>query len=206
MTTNSQTHSTNHVDNIQGWLENTIRPNAFVTILMPITRTPRPHEFYLSLWTRKAEASLWGKSALNVSNYDDRCLWFFVHETINDKGKGSKLHHYHALLRMPGFSYAFKGSQRPMLEERRIGRMLPLSARCARMQDALVSASKKTSEPFCRNGKLRTADITVRPYHPAQTPYVFKQLQPWHHEHWTEGTDGVQLREHGLFILPHLPR
>lgn len=205
MTDIGQIQAPHHVGNIQRWIEDTVRPNAFVTILMPVSRTPRPHEFYLSVWTRHAEATLWGKSALHVSNYHDRCLWFFVHETINDQGKGLKLHHYHALLRMPGFSYAYKGTRRPMLEERRIGRMLPLPGRCLRMQDALAAATKKTPEPFRTNGNLRTADITVLPYRPEHAPYVFKQLKPWYREHWIERTEGTPLQEHGLFILPHLP-
>lgn len=199
------------------WIDSTVRPNAFVTILMPVTRTPRPHEFYLSLWTRQAEAALWGRHALDVNTYAERCLWFFVHETICQDwgnrykdGKPRKLHHYHGLLRMPGFSFdGYHGRKHPMLDERRAGTMFSMPERRKRMQAALIEASKRTPEPYATSplGALRGADIDVRQYHHKHVPYMFKQLSPRFREHWTEQqTDYTLLRDHGLVILPHLPK
>jgi hypothetical protein len=182
---------------------------------MPVIQTPRPHEFYLSLWTRTAEATLWGKSALRISDYADRCLWMFVHETARQDwsnrfgdGKPRKLHHYHALLRMPSFSFAFRGKSRLMMEEQRLGRRFRIGDRCARMQDALIAASRRTPEPYASSAldNLRGADIDVRPYRPEHTPYIFKQLHPRFREHWTELLPDALLRDHGLMILPHLPQ
>lgn len=199
------------------WIDSTVRPNAFVTILMPVTRTPRPHEFYLSLWTRQAEAALWGRHALDVSTYAERCLWFFVHETIcqdwgnrSMDGKPRKLHHYHGLLRMPTFSFrGFRGRAHLMHEEGQVGRMFSIPERRARMQTALIEASKRTPEPYAQSplDALRGADIDVRAYHPDHVPYMFKQLSPRFREHSTEQqTDYTLLRDHGLIILPHLPK
>lgn len=193
------------------WINNTVRPNAFVTVLLPFTpgyqpvkgRRVRDHQFYLNLWTRTAEVSLWGKSALRVDNYEDRCLFLFVQETIRqdwtNNGKPQKLTHYHALCRMPA---------RPMLEERERG-MLSTEERCARLQAALVGVSKATPEPYAKNlslDSLRGANIQVKPYRPEHAPYIFKQMQPRFQEHWTERPDDALLRDHGLFILPHLHR
>lgn len=192
------------------WINNTLRPNAFVTLLLPFTaghqpvkgRRVRDHQFYLNLWTRTAEAALWGKTALFVDNYDDRCLFLFVQETIRQdwmkNGKSQKLTHYHALCRMPA---------RPMLEERDRG-MLSTEERCARLQAALVEASKTTPEPYAKStlDSLRGANIQVKPYRPEHAPYIFKQMQPRYREHWKERPDDALLRDHGLFVLPHLPR
>ena len=41
---------------------------------------------------------------------------------------------------------------------------------------------------------------------PEHAPYIFKQMQPRFQEHWTERPDDALMRDHGLFILPHLPR
>ena len=186
------------------------RPNAFVTLLLPFTpgyqplkgRRVRDHQFYLNLWTRKAEAALWGKSVLHIENHDDRCLFLFVQETIRQdwtkNGKPQKLTHYHALCRMPA---------RPMLEERQRG-MLSAEERCARLQAALVGVSKATPEPYAKStlDSLRGADILVKPYLPEHAPYMFKQMKPRYREHWKERPDDALRRDHGLFILPHLPR
>jgi hypothetical protein len=199
------------------WIDFTVRPNAFVTILMPIRKTPRPHEFYLSLWTRHAEAALWGRRALDVSTYSDRCLWLFVRETIRQDwrkkysdGKPRELVHYHGLLRMPTFTFCgFRGRAHLMQEERPAGRMLSMSERRSRMQAALIEASKRTPEPYAQSplDALRGADIDVRAYHPDHVPYMFKQLSPRFREHWTEQqADYTLLRDHELFILPHLPQ
>ena len=53
---------------LSAWIDETIRPNAFVTLLLPFNpglrpadnRRVRDHQFYLRLWTRKAERALWG--------------------------------------------------------------------------------------------------------------------------------------------------
>ena len=74
------------------WINDTVRPNAFVTLLLPFTpgyrtaepRRVRDHQFYLNLWTRTAEAALWGKSAFRVENHDDRCLFLFVQCHLRD--------------------------------------------------------------------------------------------------------------------------
>jgi hypothetical protein len=191
------------------WMNNTVHPNAFVTLLLPYAagclkrRRVRDHQFYLNLWTRTAEAALWGKSALRVENHDDRCLFLFVQETIRQdwtkNGKPQKLTHYHALCRLPA---------RPMLEERERG-MLSTEDRCARLQAALVEASKATPEPYAKTltlDSLRGADIQVQPYRPEHALYIFKQTKPRFREHWKERPDDVLLRDHGLFVLPHLPR
>jgi hypothetical protein len=95
-----------------------------------------------------------------------------------------------------------------MLEERERG-MLSSEERCARLQAALIDASKTTPEPYAKNlalDILRGADIQVQPYRPEHAPYIFKQMQPQYREHWTERPDDALLRDHGLFILPHLKR
>jgi hypothetical protein len=197
------------------WLDTTIQPNAFVTILMPYTPGVRPterrrvrdHKFYLNLWTRKAEAALWGKSSLNIANNSDRCLYFFVMETIRQDwfrdGKPRKFPHFHALCRMPA---------RPMLVERKTG-MLPIVERCGVLQAALGEASRTTPEPYARRhscDRMRGADILVKPYVGLNhARYIFKQLKPYYCEHWTEplgghgclGPAGL-LRDHEMFILP----
>jgi hypothetical protein len=187
------------------WIDQEIRPNAFVTILMP-SAAERDPMFYLSLVTRKAEAALWGQSALHVSNYDDRCLWMFVAETIRQSFqksgnvKPTKLRHYHGLLRMP---------TRPMLIEQG-NKMLTTSERCQRLQDALIEATTRTPKPFATGSsldRLRGADILAEPYRSdVHSKYVFKQLRPRFREHWTERLDGPLLRDHGLLILPNLPK
>ena len=88
--------------------------------------------------------------------------------------------------------------------------MLTPEERCQRMQDALIEASKRTMKPF-RTGSyvnvLRGADILVGAYRSKRHPkYIFKQLRRSFSEHWTEQLDGPLLRDHGLFILPNLPK
>jgi hypothetical protein len=193
------------------WIDGTIRPTAFVTLLLPFApghqaatnRRVRDHRFYLNLWTRQAEAALWGASALRIQNHDDRCLFFVVRETIRQDwthdGVLKKFTHYHAPCRMPG---------RPMLAERERG-MLPTDERCPLLQAALVEASKTTPEPYAKKNSLdclRGADILVEPYRPEHATYIFKQLRPCFSEHWIERLDGTLLRDHELFILPHLRR
>ncbi len=193
------------------WINDTVRPNAFITLLLPFTpgyrtadrRRVRDHQFYLNLWTRTAEAALWGKSAFRIENHDDRCLFLFVQETIRQAwtkdGTPQKLTHYHASCRMPA---------RPMIIERGRG-ILSIEERGALLQTALIDASKATPEPYAKNlsrDSLRGADIQVQPYRPEHAPYIFKQLRPRFREHWTERLDDTLLRDHGLFILPHLRR
>jgi hypothetical protein len=96
-----------------------------------------------------------------------------------------------------------------MVEERRAGKMFSMPERRARIQAALIDASKRTPEPYATSplDALRGADIDVRSYHPDHVPYMFKQLSPRFREHWTEQqTDYTLLNDHGLFILPHLPQ
>ena len=195
---------------LSAWIDDVIRPNAFVTVLLPYTpglrpkedRRVRDHQFYLSLWTRKAEAALWGASTLRLDNYSDRCLFFFTRETIRQDwthdGALKKFTHYHAAGRMPA---------RPMLIERETG-LLPTAERCRLLQAALVDASKGTPEPYAKDVTLpfSGADILVEPYAgPQHAKYIFKQLRPYFSEHWTESLEGPLLRDHETFILPHLP-
>jgi hypothetical protein len=131
------------------WIDQQIQPNAFVTILMP-NAAERDPQFYLSLVTRKAEAALWGKSALHIRNFDDRCLWMFVAETIRQpfrksgNAKPTKMRHYHGVLRMP---------TRPMLIERET-KMFTTSERCQRLQDALIEATARTPSVDTQNRQL----------------------------------------------------
>jgi hypothetical protein len=95
-----------------------------------------------------------------------------------------------------------------MTEERRAARPLTVAERCARMEAALTEASRRTPEAFGAGtlSALQGADIQIKPYHPSHATYVFKQVTPAFHEHWTERLDEPLLRDHGLFILPHLPK
>jgi hypothetical protein len=66
--------------------EREMRPDAFGTLLLPVTdlNKGRDHQFYLSLWTRTEETTLFGKSVLHIKNSDDRCVWLFVRETTSE--------------------------------------------------------------------------------------------------------------------------
>lgn len=111
---------------------------------------------------------------------------------------------------MPTFSFrGFRGQKHPMLEERRAGTMFSMPQRRTRMQGALIEASERTPEPYEMSplDALRGADIDVRAYHAKHVPYMFKQLSPRFREHWTEQqADYTLRRDHGLIIMPHLPK
>jgi hypothetical protein len=76
------------------------------------------------------------------------------------------------------------------------------------MEAALTAASRRTPEAFDANRLVarQGADIQIKPYHPSHATYIFKQVAPAFHETWSERLDEPLLRDHGLFILPHLPR
>lgn len=142
--------------------EKKMRPDVFGTLLLPVTdlNDVRDHQFYLSLWTRTVEATLFGKSALRIKNNDDRCVWLFVRETTTEN-------HYHAACRLP---------LRKMLEEHQTGRVLTTEGKCQRLQAALVQASTKTPEPYQNPlSTLRGADIQVKPWVPEHAQYIFKE-------------------------------
>jgi hypothetical protein len=195
---------------LSAWIDSSIRPTAFVTLLLPFTpgyrtasdRGVRDHQFYLNLWTRKTEAELWGASALRIQNHQDRCLFLVVRETVRQDwmhdGTLHKFTHYHAPCRMPA---------RPMLVEQERG-MLPITERCALLQSALIEASKTTPAPYAKKSsldRLRGADIQVQPYRSDHATYMFKQLSPMFREHWIERLADPLVRDHELFVLPHLP-
>ena len=191
------------------WIDRDIRPEAFITILLPFIAGVRPHEqrrvrdhqFYLNLWTRKAENTLWGASAVRLTDYHDRCLFFFMPETICQQWRGENgtrgLQHYHGVCRFP---------DRPMREEH-AGAHLSPEQRCGRLQTALIDASKTTPEPYATHprDRLRGANIDVRPYRSEHAPYLFKQLHRRFSHHWTERADGLQT-DSGLLIFPHVTR
>lgn len=207
------------------WIEQQIRPNAFVTVVLPVKRNARDHQFYLKLWTREAERALWGPSALRIRNHADRCLWLFVHQTItkrdltNPKSKPIPFHHYHGLLRMPRFSHQFRGHSRPMLKETKCQRMLPLTERCSLMQDALIAASKRTPQPYVDSAvdHLRGADIDVRAYYSGHPTYAFREAFRRLRSDAVRDAMGrlknderqptsTLLDTGDVLILPHLPR
>jgi hypothetical protein len=177
-------------------------PDALVTILLPRTRGVRDHKIALSLWTRIAEWKLWGRSTGRIQSFDDRCVWFFVRETITtEPGEADTPApiHYHALLRFPN---------RPMRNERIAGRPFTREERCQAMQGALIEASRITPE-HCTSRGVLGADIDVKAIEnidlrPAR--YLFKQWNPRYHRHWDERPVDQLMRDSGLFILPHLPR
>ena len=96
------------------WVDETICPTGFVTILMPhavvedeqrTSAVPRDPLFYIRLLTKCAEDILWSKSARHLRKQDDRCLWIGTRElNIEPDATGtltSKFLHFHFLLRLP---------------------------------------------------------------------------------------------------------
>ena len=189
---------------ISKWIDRDIRPDFLATFVMPFTQKEHDPRFYLSLCTRKAEAALFGQSSLHIKNYDDRCLWFCVNEIskgrLSHAGNGLRLNHWHAVGRFP----LGTPERRLMLHERNHGR-LSLEERCEAMERALVAASETTPGAFAMRGFPSFADIDVRPYHSVHAAYIFKESGPMYSDYWSEALTGPVGRDHGLFILPHLP-
>jgi hypothetical protein len=141
------------------WLNDMVQPDAFVTVNLPVINPARDHQFYLNLWTRMAEAKLWGRTSLEIANHDDRPLWFFVNEKRS-------LNHFHAACRLP---------TRPMLTEHD-DPTRSITVACHQLQDALVQASRTTPEPFKSPlASLRGADILVKPWETVHGRYMFKE-------------------------------
>jgi hypothetical protein len=160
-TVNRPARSQEPVTALTTWIHDTVRPDMFGTFLIPIRRNSRDPQFYLSLWTRQAEAALFGARSLHISTYEGRCLWLMVNETgrecSNRSAEGLTLNHFHALGRFPRSSPAAIGGRRPMIEERESPRPLTRSERCARMEQALKEASRRTPEAY-RADTLRPLD------------------------------------------------
>jgi hypothetical protein len=212
------------------WVNEVLRPDAFVTINLPherhSRRLPRDAQFYLNLWTRHAEAKLLGRGTLNDGRLERRMLWLFRREVAADG-----LIHYHGLVKFP--------IGRPWKDETTTGTD-DLADRCLRLQNALQRASARTPEPFTmkfptpakpalqhpissiprlvkkdeppRQPKplkmsnpqpWESADIDVRLYDDAyHAPYLLKGL-------WSFVPDGVtdeSTWDSGLLILPHRPK
>lgn len=214
----------------QKWVNESLRPHAFVTINLPherhARRMPRDAQFYLKLWTRQAEADLLGRATLNDDCLDHRMLWIFRREEAPDG-----LVHYHGIVRFP--------QDRPWKNEP-TSHTQDLAARCSLLQSALQLASTRTPEPFTTSFPTRpksalqhptaraprlvkqkrppyqppafptpnpepaeAADIDVRPYDAAyHAPYLLKGM-------WNSVPNVVQDEstwESGLIILPHRPK
>ena len=212
------------------WVNEVLRPHAFVTINLPHERHSRrmlrDAQFYLHLWTRHAEAKLLGRGTLNDGCLEHRMLWVLRREQALDG-----LIHYHGIVKFP--------LGRPWKDESATG-TYDLADRCLRLQEALKRASARTPEPFTmkfptpakpalqhpissiprlvkkdeppRQPKpfemssqqpWERADIDVRPYDDAyHAPYLLKGL-------WSFVPDGVtdeSTWDSGLLILPHRPK
>lgn len=183
-----------YIETFTDWMESW-KPHAFVTINLPHERDKRrvPHDpqFYLTLWTKCAEADLLGTRTLKQPDYDRRIVWMFRREVAPDG-----LIHYHGIAWFP--------LGRTWREEE--PGPFKLRNRCERLQLALRLASSRTPEPFTRQGTLypNAADINVIPFdipkrdHPG---YTLKGM-------WHVGRDSTDESpcDSGLIILPHLPK
>jgi hypothetical protein len=209
-----------YVDAFKQWMTEW-HPHAFVTINLPNNPHPvkrvRAHPFYLTCWTRAAEADLLGPRTLKIADFDRRIVWLFRREVSADG-----LVHYHAVVRFPtdrpwrdeyryveqvkglktDVSFKQRMSERPGLEN--------VITRCARLRQALRLASSRTPEPFTpKNGyQPSVADIDVRPYDPERNHagYLLKGMRFALPHDRTEFSSDDLLRDSGLIVLPHLPK
>lgn len=206
------------------------KPDAFVTVNLPHERHRhrmlRDAQFYLNLWTRRAEAAVLGTRTLKDADYERRLVWLFRREEAADG-----LIHYHGIVKFP--------AGRPWESESGAAIYDP-AERCQRLQDALKRASARTPEPFTmkfptrvtpalqrpissrprlvkkseppreptpfamtRQPPRESADIDVRPYDLVyHAPYLLKGL-------WNSVPNGATDEStwtSGLIILPHLPK
>jgi hypothetical protein len=181
-------------DEFKKWMT-ALSPHAFVTVNVPHERSaPREPSFYLTCWTRCAEADLLGPRTLKISDFDRRIVWFFRREVSADD-----LVHFHAVVKFP--------SDRPWRDER--PDTYSLVTRCERLEQALRLATSRTPEPFTRKNGYQpcAADIDCRPYDAERNHagYLLKGMRQFHLPDDREFSNDDLLRDSGLIILPHLP-
>lgn len=187
-----------YVTAFREWMQD-FKPDVFVTINLPKepdggwqdTWVPRSPLFYLSHWTRSAEAKVLGPRTLKIAKYDRRIVWIFRRE-VSPAG----LVHYHGIVRFP--------EDREWKHER-AGHTQDLATRCRYLLRALITASKRTPEPYATNRVTARfgADLDVRPCDAAyHAPYLLKGLWKWVPPSATDESTW----DSGLIILPHLPK
>ena len=211
MNTNEQ----RYIQAFTQWITTDWKPNAFVTINLPkARRADRPESFYLTHWTRTAEADLLGPRTLKIADFDRRIVWLCRREVSPDD-----LIHYHAVVRFPvdrpwRDEYRYqekKGVTTDVSFKRRMSeRGLELVLhRCQRLEQALRLPSSRTPEPFRPKDTTLplTADIDVRPYDPERNhaAYLLKGMRRGIEDRKDFSSDEL-LHDSGLLVLPHLPR
>ena len=170
-------------------------PHAFVTVNVPHEASaPREPTFYLTCWTRCAEADLLGPRTLKVADFNRRIVWLLRREVSADD-----LVHYHALVKFP--------ASRPWRDER--PDFYNVVHRCDRLQAALRLATSRTPEPFTPKNVYQpcAADVDVRPYDADRNHagYLLKGMRQFELPDDPEFTTSDLLRDSGLIVLPHLP-
>jgi hypothetical protein len=175
------------------WMEAWM-PHAFVTINLPHEghrrRVSRDAQFYLNLWTRRAEAAVLGPRTLKRADYAHRIVWILRREEAPDG-----LIHYHGIVKFPP-GRAWKGET---------GLAHSDSERCQRLQEVLREVSRRTPEPYANSllDRALGADIDVRPIDVERhAPYLLKGL--WNNV--PEEAPDETTYDSGLIILPHLPK
>jgi hypothetical protein len=190
------TQQNRYIQCFKDWMDQW-KPHAFVTMNLPnARRAPRPESFYLTCWTRAAEADLLGARTLKLNDINRRIVWLLRREISPDG-----LLHYHAVVKFP--------TARPWREERTPG-WYSVIDRCQRLQSALCLASSRTPEPFtATNGyQPSAANVDVRSYDRERNHagYLLKGMREFYvdDEHEREFTTHELLRDSGLTILPHV--
>jgi hypothetical protein len=193
MTETSRLGTRQYVEAFKEWMTDW-NPHAFVTVNVPHERAaPREPTFYLTCWTRCAEADLLGPRTLKITDFNRRIVWLFRREV-----SAEDLVHYHALVKFP--------ASRPWRDER--PDFYSVVHRCDRLQTALRLATSRTPEPFTpKNGyQPCAADVDVRPYDADRnhSGYLLKGMRHVSDDDRTFTSDDL-LRDSDLIVLPHLP-
>ena len=171
-----------------GWMNDWA--HAFVTVNLPFERSaPKKPEYYLSLWTRLAEANLLGARTLRMSTYDRRIVWLFRREVSADG-----LIHFHGNVRFPE-NRRWRGEDKDEYN---------VDERCKRLESALRWASTRTPDPFTRDRTRLAADIDVRPLNENHGRYLLKHMYRRGEDGRYTGSEEL-LHDSGLIPLPHLP-
>lgn len=183
-----------YVEAFKAWMTDW-QPDAFVTINLPGEHAaPRNAEFYLSLWTRVAEADLLGPRTLKLPHFDRRIVWLFRREVSTNK-----LVHFHAIVKFPTNRQVWRGETAGF----------DPAARYERVANALRAASRRTPEVHRSKGLHQplSADIDVRPYRGDwnHAGYLLKGMRDGSTETSEFCTEELA-RDSGLIVLPHLPK
>jgi hypothetical protein len=194
MTATERLETRQYRDAFQQWMT-AWNPHAFVTVNVPHERSaPREPSFYLTCWTRCAEADLLGPRTLTIADFNRRIVWLLRREVSADG-----LVHYHAVVRFP--------ASRPWRDEQ--PDIYNVVTRCDRLQAALRLATTGTPEPFTPKNVYQpfAADIDVRPYDADRNHagYLLKGMRQSSLPDDREFSTSDLLHDSGLIVLPHLP-